>query len=113
MTVMAEAFGWWNSTVSGLPAEHRPPRCTVPEATTCVFAKILPILSINVRPTKSDQEYWNDLRMFVARFLCTQSVPDPLTEFSEFLVFLYNKKGVLCPKNVNDCIQFFTHMSLV
>ena len=112
MSSMADALRWWNSTVSSLPVEKRPPRCTVPQATTAVFTKILPILAVNVQPTKTDQQYWCDLRIFIARFLCTQNVPDPLVEFSEFLSFLYSKRNVMNPKTVDDCMKFFVYLSL-
>lgn len=110
---MGEAFRWWNGVVSTLPPQNRPPKCTVPQATTCVFTKILPILAKNVIPKNSDQEYWNSLRVFVATFLCTDNVPDPLTEFSDFLAFLYDHRKILRPESSSDCLQFFTHMTLM
>lgn len=110
---MSDAFRWWNSVASSLPLQNRPPKCSVPQATTFVFAKILPILSTNVIPKNSDTEYWNELRSFVASFLCVETVPDPLTEFSEFLSFLYQHRKMLRPETTSDCIKFFTHLSLM
>lgn len=110
--VTAEAIKWWNKHVCILSEYDRPPHKPVPYASSCVFTKIIPLISVEVNSHLPDRQYWTEIKHLLSSFLLRDDVPDPISDFYGFLTFIYKNKCLLSPENEEQCIKFFSFVSL-
>ena len=77
----------------------------VPPAINVIYPKLynaVPFLCIST--PMDDENFWKKLQEILAPL--KQDIPDPATNFDQFLHFLYDNLSILRPSKIEDCIEF-------
>lgn len=110
----AEAFQWWNShvnenvivTKSNSKSNISPPECIMPQKALIAWSNICPFFQyLNIDQTDI-QKYWESIQKIVSLFYPNEKIPNPISNFPDFIIKLYLIRDVLFPKTVPMCLKF-------
>lgn len=103
-----EAYKWWNTMINPLKSDISPPKCISPKEATEVWKKNFPIFLFLTCDDLSLDKYWNKIVEIISPFSISKDIPNPITSFPEFIVFLYQSRFYISPQNVSQCIKLMS-----
>lgn len=89
----SSAFFWWNK-LSGSKNDCDSPPKECPSSSQMLFSliNISPPLAIIYESAENDQMFWNKLMQITRKLTEQPIIPSPLSNFSDFIIFLYDHR---------------------
>lgn len=109
MDSSSQAFFWWNKIIQSNNNNDQIPPKSCPSVSQMIIAliQISPPLVILYENTKDDQIFWNRLTQIIRELTHENSVPSPISEFDDFVVFLFDHQSQLEIKTSEKIILLF------
>ncbi|OHT02356.1 hypothetical protein TRFO_07214 [Tritrichomonas foetus] len=101
-----EAYRWWNSNINPFGEVDLPPKIASPKEASLVWSKFFPIFDLIAPESVSYNLYWKSILSILSHFRPSKDIPSPFNNFPEFIVFLYNMRTIITPRNLTHCFQF-------
>ena len=100
-----EAFKWWNSLFTNASDVNLRPSLIESKKAFFVWTKICPYFQSIKVDYDNSQVYWETMQKAVGQFVPNDEVPNPITNFSDFIKTLYSLRNILYPKNASSCLK--------
>ncbi|OHT02883.1 hypothetical protein TRFO_06934 [Tritrichomonas foetus] len=100
-----EAYLWWNLRIEEKPNDSSPPNSLVPRKAFLAWSHICPYFQKFHIDTNDAEKYWEFIQKTVATYCPNEQVPNPVTNFPQFVLKLYQLRDLLQPKNVQQCVN--------
>ena len=101
-----EAFKWWNSIVYEDSDNSAQPTILSPEDASLFLVNLSPILHNHTDYNLSQDDYWKQAYDVIYKLTKENSIPDPNSDFSGFVVFLYNHRNIIKPNTLETCLMY-------
>lgn len=111
---VVKAYNWWNYHINervlipkpSFNSNITPPECIIPQKAYIAWSDVCPFFQyLNIDQTDI-QKYWEFVQKVVAFFCPDQQIPNPISNFPDFIVKLYSIRDLLLPKSVSMCLKF-------
>lgn len=110
-----EAFEWWNANTLEIPSRINrsteispipPPECILPKKAFLNWSHICPYFQYINTNYDDIQKYWESISKNLSFFLPNQQIPNPISQFPQFILKLYSIRDILLPHSVPTCLKF-------
>lgn len=101
-----EAFRWWNAILSPDRDASSVPELQEELEMSVIWASISPLVHVWLASISNYENYWNEVVNIIKMLLSTDEVPDPVTNFPEFIIFLYNNQSKLRLETIENCVSY-------
>jgi hypothetical protein len=108
---MHSCLHWWNREMRTPNAKTIPRTCPYPSAVIPIWKRNFPqFLKIDSFKKNERELYWPEIVKIVKKYMPKNKIPDPFTQFDEFVKILFDLKQLISPVNVEQvCMLIERH----
>lgn len=96
---------WWDQCFSSEQI-HIPTSCPNIEEAANIWSHISPIIHANSPADVEESNYWSNIHSIVSKLTNKNDIPNPKSQISEFLNFLYQHRDIINPQKPEDCLPY-------
>ena len=103
---MENPFIWWNNVIYGDDNSEETPEIIPPEEMSFHCEYLSPIFHTHVPTNIPQDEYWNSIRNILFILTEDETIPNPNSDFPNFVVYLFKYKHLIKITDVNTAILY-------